>query len=413
MFDNIERKPISVSEFNQVIKEVVKGLGVFKVQGEITEFKISPNKGVYITLSDGTSNLPVAGYAPAIRGLDQIEKGMKVVIEGSADIYVPYGKFSLKAISIEPEGEGALGIAYEKLKKKLDKEGLFAQEHKQVLPPFITKVALLTGKDSAAYSDFIKILRENKVNASVSYFPVLVQGKKSVEAITSSLKSAKKMDVDIIILTRGGGSLEDLKSFNDEELARLIFSSPIPVIVGVGHENDESICDFVADLRASTPSQAAYYIAQRNADYLEVVEGMGDLVNQLVGDQVTEKKNQLKLHENIIDTYIDHTIGRYKDTLITHTSLIEGGIRKLMQSANDKINVLERIIASFNVGNVLKRGFAILQKEGKQVKSIVEIELGDKLTTLMADGKFNSKVTNKDGNKRQKRLKGENYQFEI
>jgi exodeoxyribonuclease VII large subunit len=363
---------LSVSQFNSLVKDVLSNLGVFKIKGEITELKISKNKGLYITLSDGKANLKIGGYAPSVKGIDLVEKDMSVIITGVADLYVPYGSFSLKAFSIEPVGEGALAIAYSKLKEKLEEEGLFAVEHKQELPRFITRVALLTGEDSAAYSDFIKILREREVGVVVLYYPVLVQGTKSVESIKKALLDVREREVDLVVLTRGGGSLEDLKSFNDEELAQLIFTSPKPVVAGVGHEKDESIADFVSDLRASTPSQAAYYIVEQNQRFLDEIEEYGNQIFEALRADIQENQHDL---ENMIFS-IDSQIGNFA------------------KSINDKISNLERIIESYNVEKTLKRGFSVIQKKGKQISSVKQVDVGDEVRARLADGVLNATIVN-------------------
>lgn len=377
-FSQFASEILTVSQFNSLIKDVLSNLGVFRVKGEIREFNITQNNGVNITLSDGKANLRVGGYAPSIKGIDLVEEGMDVLVEGTADLYVPYGSFSLSAFAIEPVGEGSLAIAYQKLKDKLEEEGLFALEHKQELPPFITEIALLTGKDSAAYSDFIKILKEHKVSIKVHYYPVLVQGPKSIESIKNALTDARERDIDLIVLTRGGGSLEDLKSFNDEELARLIFSSPKPVIAGVGHEKDESIADFVADLRASTPSQAAYYILEQNQSFLVLVGEYGEKIAEELKGKLDEENQKLNTLISSLESYIDQMIAEKHHDIIS----------------------LERILKSFDFESTLKRGFAIVQKGKSRVSSVKDIAIGDTVNTLLTDGSFDSKV-----NKTKKNVK--------
>jgi exodeoxyribonuclease VII large subunit len=368
--EGVEQQILTVTQFNSLIKDVLINLGVFKVKGEITEFNITKNKGVNITLSDGKANLRIGGYAPSINGIDFVEKDMDVVVTGVADLYINYGSFSLKAFSIEPVGEGSLARAYQKLKEKLEAEGLFAVEHKQELPQFITRVALLTGEDSAAYSDFVKILKENKCGVEILYYPVLVQGVKSVESIKAGLEDAREQDSDLIVLTRGGGSLEDLKSFNDENLARLIFSSSKPVIAGVGHEKDESISDFVADVRASTPSQAAYYIVERNKEFIDSV--------RMSGDNLSE----------ILKGFLDQTERETENSIFA----IENSILKLSREYNSTLEKFERILLSYDFGNTLKRGFAILKKGEERISSVKNLSVGDKIDALLADGCLNAKI---------------------
>lgn len=375
---------ISVTEFNSLIKDILSNLGMFQIKGEITEFKISKNSGLYLTLSDGKSNLRVGGYAPTVKGVDLVEKDMDVIVKGTADLYVPYGSFNFSAVEIEPVGEGSLAIAYQKLKQKLEEEGLFAEEHKQELPRCITRIALLTGKDSAAYSDFFKILEEHNSGVEVDYYPVLVQGNKSAKEIQSALKKVQKTEVDLIVLTRGGGSLEDLKSFNDEELARAIFTSARLVIAGVGHEKDESIADFVADIRASTPSQAAYYIIDQNQRFLDSLTEHANTILEKLNEDINQKQTKVDSLQSDLNLHID----------------------QLLTSYAQKVDSLERILASFDTQNILKRGFAIIEKDGEQVKSVKDLKKDDKIKTVITDGTIDSKILNINPHKNDSNKKG-------
>lgn len=388
-----QKKLYSVTEFNTIVKEIINELGSFRVQGEITEFSITQNRGVYLTLSDGKSNLRVGGYAPSIRGIGLVEKNMKVIVEGRADLYVPYGSFSLAATSVEPVGEGALAIAYQKLKQKLEDEGLFAVEHKQALPKFITRIALLTGKDSAAYSDFTKILQENGAGFSVDYSPVIVQGAKAVKSITTALQNAQHSDVEVIVLTRGGGSLEDLKSFNDEDLARIIFTSPKPIVVGVGHEKDESICDFVSDVRASTPSQAAYYLLDQNSSFLQSVVGYGTTMELALLNYVHERLHKANSFFSTVARAMGQIIETFIQKLQQYSQFISTFLENKLLLYTQRADGLERALKSYNLEATLSRGFAIVEHEGKPIHSISEVKKGDNLETLLSDGKISSTIT--------------------
>jgi exodeoxyribonuclease VII large subunit len=361
---------ISVSEFNTAIKVFIQELGVFCIRGEITEFRISPNKGLFITLSDGKSVLKVGGYAPTIKGLDLIEKDMEVVVTGTPDIYVPYGNFSLAAVNIKPFGEGSLSIAYQKLKEKLEKEGLFDNVHKLSLPNFVTKIALLTGDKSAAYSDFTKILQEHNSGIEVDYYPVIVQGASSEDDILSKLKKVKSLNYDAVVLTRGGGSLEDLSSFNSEEIAREIFSSTIPVIVGVGHEKDESIADFVSDMRASTPSQCAYYLLDQNSQFVE--------------NQIKKSENILRrIRENLIS--MDSGLDNF---LMKINSLISSGITNYKL----KLSSIDRLLDAYDYIGVLKRGFAMIEGEDGRITSSKSLKRNSRLNIRFSDGNVDATV---------------------
>ncbi|MBD3362971.1 exodeoxyribonuclease VII large subunit [Candidatus Dojkabacteria bacterium] len=362
---------LSVTQFNTVIKSFIQELGIFRVKGEITELTITSRKGVYMTLSDGKSNLNISGYAPKIKGLDMVEKDMNVIVEGVSDIYVPYGKFSLSIHSIEPEGAGALAIAYEKLKAKLKKNGLFDEENKISLPQFITKIALLTAKKSAAYSDFVKILQEKKAGIEVDFYPVTVQGQKSEKSILDAMEKLSMKQYDTIVLTRGGGSLEDLKSFNSEKIAKTIFSSKIPYIVGVGHEKDESICDFVADVRASTPSQCAYYLVNQNKKF---------------NDKLDEK------FVFIAEYLLNKKVNLFNELIKVEVN-IENVLNAKITQVREKVLSFERILNSFDVATVLQRGFAIVKKKGDIVTTVNKLKKSDNIQISLQDGDLEAEVS--------------------
>jgi exodeoxyribonuclease VII large subunit len=295
---------------------------------------------------------------------------MQVVVSGTCDIYVPYGSFSLSIFKIEPEGEGSLQIAYQKLKTEFEKKGMFDQAKKNPLPSYITKIALLTGRDSAAYSDFVKILKENHFGGTIDFYPVIVQGENSEQDILDAISKLGLQDYDAVVLTRGGGSLEDLKSFNSEKIVESIYMSKIPFIVGVGHEKDETICDFVADVRASTPSQCAYYIISRNTEFFENLDLKKDYIKDCICDLVTEFKSIIETSQNLINLQVD----------------------QLLRKSFEKVDTHQRLIESYNVENILKRGFAIVQVQGKVITKVQKLKLHEKVQIAMQDGEFNALV---------------------
>lgn len=263
--------PMSISDYHRLVNTVLADVGEFAVAGEVTNLRVSRNGGLFIDLKDPKANavLKISNFARSVEGWQLIDVGMQVVVQGYSEVYAPYGTISFKARKISAAGEGSLKLAFEKLKVLLDSEGLFASERKRQLPEFVTRIALITGHGSAAYADFTKILSEAGSSLEVDFYPVLVQGEKAEYEVEAALKLAGASGAEVICVVRGGGSLEDLKAFNSERVARAIFASLKPVIVGVGHEVDTSIADLVADMRASTPSQAAYYVAGRNEQFLQ------------------------------------------------------------------------------------------------------------------------------------------------
>lgn len=365
-----QEKTFTVSEFNALLKGILNELGFFSISGEITELSITSKKGVYMTISDGKANLRLSGYQPTIKGIDLIQKGMKVIVSGYCDIYVPYGSFSLSINKIEPEGEGALAVAYEKLKKLLAGKGYFDPERKKQLPEFVTRIALLTGKNSAAYSDFVKILKEHTSSIEVDFYPVIVQGENSVTDILKAFDKVQAIDYDLVVLTRGGGSLEDLKSFNDPDIADVIFKSRLPVLVAVGHEKDESIADFVADRRASTPSQAAYYISKINEIFVE------------------NQKERIEGCFRVLRTKIDVIRANTESKDYT----IFAALSRILENIKSRLEFYKRLLKSFDTSEILARGFCILQKDGKRVRGVVEVAVADNLLLKLHDGSLGVKV---------------------
>jgi exodeoxyribonuclease VII large subunit len=385
---------LTVAEFNQLIDQVLRQLGSFSVRGEITEFRVTGRKGVFITLKDpaAEANLSVSGYAPSIKGIDLVEAGMEVVVTGVGNFYSPYGKFSLQATAIEPFGEGALRIAYEKLKNKLTAEGLFDVARKKPVPPYFGRIALITAAGSAAYGDFTKVLKEHACQAEIDFYPVTVQGKNALPEIDAAMRLVAPASYDAVVLIRGGGSLEDLIAFNEEELVRRVAGSKHFTIVGVGHERDESLCDYAADLRASTPTQAATYLYQQNDAFIalltEQVDGIADRVTErlnILADRITLGCDTL---ETSLDRQLDQRAG-----------LLEKAGRRLEKSFDryDRTFVafdhLGELLKSYSPADVLRRGYACVRGAGGSVVSSVSgLKSGAAVEVQMKDGSFSSVI---------------------
>ncbi len=365
---------ITVAEFNKLIDLHLKSIGTVSVIGEITEKTITRNSGLIVTLKDidgenKTAILKLTGFAPHVKGVNSVEVGMKVVATGIPQLYSPFGAFSLQISSIQPFGKGSIKQAFEKLKALLEQEGLFDSKRKRSLPAVVTKIILITADNSAAKIDFLKILKETKTQLDIEFFPVNVQGKKAVDEIVRAFKRAnKRTEIDCIVLTRGGGSLEDLLAFNSEEVARAIFSSKYPVISAVGHERDTSISDMVADIVASTPSQAAYYLANHNQAFLEnYIENLDSFYNKITSD-ITFLESRLNLQ--LIYTKINEKLNLFKQKATTFSS----------------------ILTAYNPKEAFKRGFALVRKNSKIIKSKKELKLNDKLKITLQDGDISSLV---------------------
>ena len=264
------RRALTVSELTARIRDLLtKNFTELGVEGEISNCREAQSSHLYFTLKDERAQIRCVWFKQDRRGLKfRVEDGLKVTLRGSISVYEQRGEYQIYVESMEPLGLGALQLAFEQLKKRLEAEGLFDPARKKPLPLLPSRIGLITSPKGAAIRDVVRILRRRFHNVHLTVFPVRVQGEGSAEEIVRALRffNQRKM-VDVLILARGGGSIEDLWSFNEEIVARAIFDSEIPVISGVGHETDFTIADFVADLRASTPSAAAELVVQTRSQF--------------------------------------------------------------------------------------------------------------------------------------------------
>ncbi len=386
---------LTVAQFNKLLNSIFSDLGEFTVEGEIAQMGFSKNNAVFIDLKDLKENalLKVSNYAPYVKGINSVEEGMHVLVTGGMSVYSPSGSVSLKVRKIEPMGEGALKAALEKLKKVLKEEGLFDLERKRNLPDYITRIALITGKDSAAYHDFIKIIQEYKSAIEIISIPCLVQGDRAEGEIVRALKHSQNLDIDVIVLIRGGGSLEDLKVFNSEEVARAIFSSRIPVIAGVGHEVDTSIADMVADVRASTPSQAAYYLASQNQHFLDQIQ---NLLEEHETKIMTQIPSSIELQQR--ERFLMQGMRIIKNQLasieekIKIPEQIEDILKGYIKDKLLKIGNHQKLLNSYDHNQVLKRGYGLVEYEGKYISDPSELKEQDLIKILMHKGSFDSEI---------------------
>ncbi|NDB96350.1 MAG: exodeoxyribonuclease VII large subunit, partial [Verrucomicrobia bacterium] len=289
-------EPLSVSALTAQIKEILEDqVGEVSVAGEISNLRHQSSGHYYFTLKDEGSQIPCALFkGSALRLAVQPKDGAKVVAEGEVSVYAPRGAYQLIVRSLEPAGKGDLHQRFEELKRKLQMEGLFAEERKREIPEFVERVALVTSPTGAAVRDAIHVLQRRCPRIRITVFGVKVQGEGAAEEVADAIREIGRRNLaDVVMVVRGGGSLEDLWAFNEEVVARAVVASPIPVISGVGHETDFTICDFVADVRAPTPSAAAEIVSRPDKDWREEVRGWGERLAEAVIEFVEEKKRRL------------------------------------------------------------------------------------------------------------------------
>jgi len=413
---------LSVAQFCLAINTLLGELGEFAIQGEISALKISGNQALFIDLKDTKEQalLRLSNYAPRVTGLNLVREGMEVIAHGRLEMYPPTGSFSFKVRKLEPVGEGALKQAFEQLKQILQNEGLFSTARKREIEAPITKIALITAKNSAAYSDFTKILQEGNFGGEVDFYPVTVQGDKAeteiIHAFNEINSQARIKNYQVVVLIRGGGSLEDLKAFNSEGVARAVFGSALPVIVGVGHEIDVSIADFVADVRASTPSQAAYYMLQINAQFLETVFAQLDLHLQKLKDslpsksymqqllQLCEQRLRVRLvpfqladanlgFSRIVRGKLQNEMYKIKSNLNSYENSLEKLPNELDKSKIAVTN-LAKLLAAYGPEQVLERGYTLIKDEaGNYIAQKSALKPGNKIAIRFSDGDADAQIT--------------------
>src|SRR5258708_1012404 len=280
-----DRKTFTVSELTGKIRDLLaKNFTDISVQGEVSNCREAQSGHMYFTLKDDRAQVRCVYFKQQQRGVKfRPEDGLQVAVRGSISIYEQRGEYQIYVEKIDLVGQGALQLAFEQLKKRLEAEGLFDPAHKRPLPLLPSRIGIITSPKGAAVRDVVRILTRRFPNVHLTVYPVRVQGEGSAEEIVKALKffNAKKL-VDVLILARGGGSMEDLWSFNEEIVARGIFASEIPVISGVGHETDFTIADFVADVRASTPSAAAELVVQTRREFAKHLPALPQTLPRLI-----------------------------------------------------------------------------------------------------------------------------------
>lgn len=385
---------LSVSQLNRYIKmnfDADENLANIFISGEISNFTNHYRTGhLYFTLKDDSTAVRAVMFNSSAKRLKFMpEDGMKVIARGRVSVYEASGQYQLYVDDMQPDGVGALNLAYEQLKEKLQKEGFFSELHKKPLPPYPEKVGVITSPTGAAVRDIINVLGRRFPYAEIVFCPVLVQGDGAhLQLIDAVNLFNSERAADVIIIGRGGGSIEDLWEFNDEGLARAVYNSEIPVISAVGHETDFTICDFVADMRAPTPSAAAelavpdanelqYALsALKNRMFLNVSSGIADRRSRL---EYLTSKGALKSPDEMLSNRSQRLDTAFSKMLSSYENRI-GGKKVEFISAATALSKLDPM-------SVLMRGFAFVSdKSGKNVYSSQALAKGDKINVRFHDG---------------------------
>ena len=351
----MEKRYLTVSALNRYLKAKIDSdeqLQKILIKGEVSNFKHHSSGHLYFTLKDETSRINAVMFASKARKLPfELENGMKVLIQASVSVYDVAGTYQLYVDNIEQDGLGNLYLRYEQLKKALALEGLFDQEHKQEIPKFPSKIAVLSAYPSAALADIVRTIKLRFPVVRVIVFPIPVQGKGAYLHIINTLNYVDSLGFNTIIIARGGGSLEDLWNFNEEALARAIYNCKTPIISGVGHEIDYTICDFVADCRCATPTAAGIKATPDLVELKQNVNNINYTLNTLIKQKITlnkqmlNKLNSFYLFKNPNKLFedkkvkIDYLSDRLKDVFTYNLNLQSNKAKNLIQTLNHQANL--------------------------------------------------------------------------
>ena len=390
---------LSVSQINFYIKSIIENDGSLQfvlVTGEISNLTVHQRSGhIYLSLKDSNSVISAVMFAGNARRLKfRLENGMKVICRGRISVYEPSGRYQLYIEDMQPDGVGALTLAFEQLKKSLAQKGLFDNAHKKPLPKFPKTIGVITSPTGAAVQDITNIIRRRFPSADIVLAPVLVQGESAPEQLVRAVNkfSASKI-ADVVIIGRGGGSAEDLWAFNDEQLAYAVYNCETPIISGVGHETDFTVCDFVADVRASTPSAAAELAVPDRQELMSYYFKQKQYISAMLDRKIKTAQLRLENQQRRMSASSPKLKAEQLEKQLSAKS------KKLTRFMNIYISDKEnKLIAAkgkldgLNPLNVLNRGYAIAEKDEKIITSSKQLKNGDDFTVILSDGKINAKV---------------------
>ena len=439
---NQEPRVLSVEQLNIQIKQILEGqVGLVWVRGEISNFKAHTSGHYYFSLKDSKSQISAVMFRGNNSRLKfKLHDGLEVLARGRVAVYEPRGNYQIVCDMMEPVGAGALQKAFEQLKEKLKKEGLFDPTRKRAIPTLPRHVAIVTSPTGAAIRDILNILSRRAGSVPVTIVPTLVQGDAAVPQIVEALRRAALLpNVDVIICGRGGGSIEDMWCFNDERVARAIAASPVPVISAVGHEIDFTIADFVADLRAPTPSAAAELVAKSSIELGQKLSSFNRMLNLAMAKQLKmlsqrlhhfsvrlvdpkKKLEDLRLRNddllNRLEMAVENRLrslrskielnearlGNPHDLVLEKRKEVQHLSQRLAQIVSRQVErkqmrfvKLTSVLDSLSPLKVVERGYSIVTKNAEVIKSSQQVEVGDQVQIKLAEGELTATVQSKLG----------------
>lgn len=390
----------TVSQLNNYIKHILTSdpqMNEVWVRGEISNLTKHSSGHYYFTIKDHDSQLSCVSFRSTNRTLKfEPETSMKVLVFGSIDVYTVRGQYQMRVFDMRPDGVGELYKAFEQLKKKLQSEGLFDESHKKPIPKYPKKIGVVTSPTGAAIHDILNVAKR-RCPMDILIAPTLVQGEQSAQSIAESIEMLNKTDVDVIIVGRGGGSLEDLWSFNEEVVARAIFNSAVPIISAVGHETDYTISDFTADIRAPTPSAAAELAVPNRIEIRRHIESLSTRMEQAATHITSKKAAHLDhLRRQIEPERLNNLIRQNQQRIDEITSRMEYGIKAVLNTKRSPLNICASRLDAISPLKTIERGYSITlkQKDQRIVGSIYDVKKGDGIRIVVKDGTIECSVDN-------------------
>ena len=410
---------LTVTDINNYIKNIVDGdffLSNVTLKGEISNLKFHTRGHLYFSLKDENSKINAVMFNYKNLGLNFIPKdGMNVIVKGKVSVFTTGGSYQITVSNMKEDGIGNLYILFEELKRRLESEGLFSPEHKKKLPRIPKKVGVITASTGAAVKDIISTINRRFPLTEIILFPTLVQGVGAKENIVKMINEANESDVDVIILGRGGGSIEDLWAFNEEIVARAIYNSNKPIVSAVGHEIDFTISDFVSDMRAPTPTGAAELVVPSKVEIQSYLNDYKGRIISVINKKIKSYtdtfsklkstyilKNPISMYEideqkldNMLEklgSIMTYKLEREKSELNNLSKMISPNMLNRLDKEKIKLENIETKLNLLNPENILKKGYSLTLVDGKIVKSIASVKKGSIIDTKLSDGIIKSEV---------------------
>ncbi len=399
------RNVLTVSDLTRMVKQLLESNYTdLWVSGEVSNYTRASSGHMYFTLKDERAVIRAVlfkGYQKGVRF--EIENGLKLIVHGALSVFEKRGEYQIIVDFLEPEGLGALQLAFEQLKEKLQKEGLFDESKKRPIPVFPNAVGVITSETGAAIRDILNVIGRRYSGVRIIIYPTLVQGDEAAHSIARAVQRANdRKEVDVLIVGRGGGSIEDLWPFNEEVVARALYKSKIPVISAVGHEIDFTIADFVADVRAPTPSAAAEIVVRNKVELLRTYADLHKRLFETMERAVQSRREQLsRFTAQALQDKVNRLIREKQMSLDDLTRSLTATMETTLTRLRGRF---EKLVGQLNVLSplaTLSRGYSIVsrRRDGKTVLSINDVAPGEEISTLVPDGRVYSRVRDVEKNK--------------